>query len=97
MTAVFTMAIPIALVSIVLWKKKQVPSMAVTTYVGLTLIFVSVLIFVTAETEPTDTPFKWWFSITGFLYLTVLSYLVLSKSDHQPHHQPHQHPDKAPL
>jgi hypothetical protein len=75
----FATTLPVTLASITIWKVKQIPSMGTTTYVGLTLVYASLAMTIRPNLFDQGNPFKWWFPITGLIWLLVLSYLVLSQ------------------
>jgi len=77
--ALFLTALPVALASMGLWYKKQIPSMGFMTYVGLTFIFASLY----AASAPISflrdgALFKWWFSISGLIWLLGLSFVLVA-------------------
>jgi hypothetical protein len=83
--ALFTTAIPLTLLSIMLWKVKQIPSMGVTAYVGFTTMYFAIYTAIgpdnTRYSELLDAPpHRWWFAISGLLWLVISSHLCLTES-----------------
>jgi hypothetical protein len=78
-------ALPVTLTSIVLWYAKQVPSMAITTFAGLTAVFLTLYATINPHMferyySAFDVWSKWWFCSTGLLWLVVLTCFNLSRS-----------------
>lgn len=71
--ALYISALPIAVTSILLWLKRTAPSMAVTTYVGLTAAATFIYLAITQTAFGMDDFWSWWLSISGGLYVIILS------------------------
>jgi hypothetical protein len=77
--ALFTTAIPLTLLSIALWKVKHIPSMGVTAYVGFTTMYFAIY-YIAGNARRYSEVHKWWFAISGLLWLVISSYLCLTES-----------------
>ena len=74
-------ALPMTALSLGLWKTKQVSSMGVVTYISLSLVYVTVHLAVAPGSVDNDKPlFRWWFALSGLLWMIVSSHLLLSSS-----------------
>ena len=81
-TTFFVTALPVTCASIMIWKIYQIPSMATTTYAGLTAMFISLYLTTNPRVE-SERPFAWWFTITGLFWLLIMSYFHLLSSTSQ--------------
>lgn len=79
LVSLFTVAIPTTLVSLALWKAKSPPTMAITTFCGLSLIFTCICVMVDPNNYAGETPWQWWFCLFGAAWLVVSTYLNLTR------------------
>lgn len=79
--AFFLTALPVTLASAAIWRSQNIPSMAVTTYAGLSAIYITILNVLRPQIHD-ERPFQWWFAVSSFIWLILLSYfnLLLSTS-----------------
>jgi hypothetical protein len=64
-------------VSILLWQKKEISSMGLLTYAGVTLVFWSICLSINRELSWDDLVAKWWVTLSGLVYLIALTYRSL--------------------
>ncbi|KAL7476008.1 hypothetical protein ACHAW6_001899 [Cyclotella cf. meneghiniana] len=76
---IFVSAIPITLASVLLWLKRKAPSMAITSFIGLSAVAVSLYLAIVGQTDGIDKFWWWWLSISGALYVVILSDLSYCK------------------
>lgn len=82
-------AIPTTLISFWIWHSKQIPSMAVTSYAGLTAIYgLLYLIKDPLQLGSADLWFDWWFSLSGSLGLIIYTYQIHSRRTQVKEQQP---------
>mmetsp|Transcript_13826 Transcript_13826/g.22233 ORF Transcript_13826/g.22233 Transcript_13826/m.22233 type:complete len:582 (-) Transcript_13826:1975-3720(-) len=76
----FVCSVPMAVLSIALWTTKQVPSMGITFFVSISLVYISTRLAIEPELGDLDggPPFRLWFTLSGLICLTVSAYLLLS-------------------
>lgn len=73
-------ALPVIIASFFIWHSEQIPSMAVTSYGGLTAIFICAYHIVDPQGEGnTDWWFEIWFCLTGAIGLLLYTYFYLSE------------------
>lgn len=72
----FVSALPITLASIKLWTEKSTPSASVTTFVGISLIYLCLLWTINPSLS-SDLPIQIWFSTAGVIFVIVLSRQLL--------------------
>ena len=80
--AFFVTALPITFVSALLWEKKQIPSMGLTFYLGLTLLYVTMYISFNPDAfnrDMSQTALSWWLTVSGGAWALLLSYAILAK------------------
>jgi hypothetical protein len=77
--AVFLAALPVTLASFVLWLKRKAPSMAITIYIGLNACANFVYLAIVSRDNDLDGFWGWWLTISGALYLIILSDLTHCK------------------
>mmetsp|Transcript_36962 Transcript_36962/g.66490 ORF Transcript_36962/g.66490 Transcript_36962/m.66490 type:complete len:619 (+) Transcript_36962:241-2097(+) len=77
--ALFLCALPVTIVSVLLWTKRQAPSMAVTTFIGLSAAATFLFIVVDGGTDELDSFSQWWYSVSGALWMIVMTDLTFSK------------------
>lgn len=75
--ALFVSASPVAVVSVLLWIRRQASSMAVTAYIGLSAMATFLFILIGGE-DHIDTFLRWWFSVTGALWMIIMTDLSFS-------------------
>ncbi|KAL7480484.1 hypothetical protein ACHAW6_006175 [Cyclotella cf. meneghiniana] len=75
----FVRAIPILLASILLWIKRNAPSMAITCYLGLSDVAISLCVAIVGQSHGIENFWRWWYSISGGLYVVILSDLSYCK------------------
>jgi hypothetical protein len=66
----FISAIPVTIASIILFRKKSIPSLPITTYIGLSDIVIS--IYIAASPANEFIFYKWWFSMTSALWIVAM-------------------------
>lgn len=66
----FISAIPVTVASIILFRKKSIPSLPITTYMGLSDIVISIYIASSPANEFVF--YKWWFSMTSALWIVAM-------------------------
>lgn len=76
--SLFLSAIPVTILSIVLWIKKKYPSLPVTGYVGISFSM-SLIVYAARDTLLDGVFFKWWFSLTSAAWLFGLFFLYILK------------------
>lgn len=81
--SLFVVALPVLLVSMALWRSKQIPSMGVTAVLGLHLIYAVVNVLIRPKEVEQYPRWDWWFAISGGLLILVLSYYILTGGDDQ--------------
>eukprot|EP00804_Cyclotella_cryptica_P020130 CCRYP_014900-RA/>CCRYP_014900-RA protein AED:0.22 eAED:0.22 QI:0/-1/0/1/-1/1/1/0/581 len=84
--AIFVSAIPITLASVLLWVKRNAPSMAITSYIGLSTGAFLLYLASVGQTYGIENFWWWWLSISGALYVVILS--DLSYCERQISHGP---------
>mmetsp|Transcript_27955 Transcript_27955/g.80781 ORF Transcript_27955/g.80781 Transcript_27955/m.80781 type:complete len:619 (+) Transcript_27955:195-2051(+) len=77
--ALFVSAIPISVVSVLLWIMRRAPSMAVTSYIGISATASFTFIAVRGNSYDMDNFYRWWLSITGAVFVLVLVDLLSCK------------------
>jgi len=77
--AIFVTAVPVTLASVVLWLKRKAPSMAITSYIGLSAGACFLYLAILERENDVDGFWGWWLSISGALYLAVLCDLTHCK------------------
>jgi hypothetical protein len=78
-------ALPMFLLSLSLWKKKQIPSMGLTTYLSLSFCYVALHVLISPDSDEYNNenlPFRWWYATTGLIWLLLSSYFIIL-SDNQ--------------
>jgi hypothetical protein len=73
----FLVALPVLVVSILLWQKRNIPSMGLLTYAAATLVFWTSCVSIHPEVMWGDSIAKWWLTVSGVVYLIALVYLLL--------------------
>jgi hypothetical protein len=73
----FLVALPVLVVSTLLWQKRKIPSMGLLTYAGATLVFWTTCISINPEVTWGDSITKWWLTVSGLVYMITLVYLIL--------------------
>jgi hypothetical protein len=73
----FMVALPVLVVSILLWQRRKIPSMGLLTYAGATLVFWTTCLSISPELTWDDSIAKWWLTLSGLVYLIALVYLIL--------------------
>jgi len=81
--SLFVVALPVTLVSVLIWRSKQIPSMGVTTSIGTTLIYGALIVMIDPKHFDRSQRWNWWFTISGAAWVLVLSYFVLKGTDNQ--------------
>jgi hypothetical protein len=76
-SALFMVALPVLMLSILLWQRRKIPSMGLLTYAGATLVFWATCISIAPELTWGDSIAKWWLTLSGLGYLIALVYLIL--------------------
>uniref|UniRef100_A0A7R9W4R8 Uncharacterized protein n=2 Tax=Pseudictyota dubia TaxID=2749911 RepID=A0A7R9W4R8_9STRA len=76
--ALFTSALPMTVVSILLWAKRNVSTMGLTTYIGISAVAISIYISVDPLGDRFQDFLEWWFSISGALWLAILTDIFFS-------------------
>jgi MFS family permease len=77
--AIFVSALPTTLASVLLWLKRKAPSSAITSYIGLSAGSSFLYLAIVGNEYGVDTFWRWWFSISGALYLAILCDLTHCK------------------
>jgi hypothetical protein len=77
--AIFVSAVPVTLASVVLWLKRKAPSMAITSYIGLSAGACFLYLAILERENDVDGFWGWWLSISGALYLAILCDLTHCK------------------
>lgn len=77
--ALFVSALPVSIASILLWIKRHAPSMAITSYVGISATASFVFVAVQGNTYDMDDFYKWWLSLTGAIFVMMLVDLLSCK------------------
>ena len=77
--ALFVSALPVSIASILLWIKRRAPSMAITSYVGISATTTFIFISIRGNTYDMDDFFRWWLSITGAIFVLTLVDLLSCK------------------
>jgi len=79
--ALLTVALPMTIMSLVLWKTKHTPSMGVLLYASLSLVYTTIHVAAAPEsvTDSNSPPFAWWFCISGMFTMLISTYFLLSK------------------
>lgn len=79
--SLFVVALPVTLMSLIIWRSKQIPSMGVTTFIGLTLIYGALIVMIDPKHFDRSPPWNWWFTLSGAAWVLVLSCFVLKGTD----------------
>ena len=77
--ALFVSAIPVSVVSILLWIKRNAPSMAITTYIGIGATASFIFTAARGNADYMGDFYEWWLSITGALFVLALLDLLSCK------------------
>ena len=77
--ALFVSALPVSIASILLWIKRRAPSMAITSYVGISATASFIFMAIRGNTYDMDYFFRWWLSITGAIFVLTLVDLLSCK------------------
>jgi hypothetical protein len=73
----FMVALPVLVVSILLWQKRKIPSMGLLTYAAATFVFWTTCISINPEWTWDDSTARWWLTLSGLVYSIALVYLIL--------------------
>ncbi|KAL7458428.1 hypothetical protein ACHAWC_010001, partial [Mediolabrus comicus] len=74
--AIFVSSIPTLMVSILLWCKRNAPSMALTSYIGLSVTACFTYMAIVGNAYNMNDFWGWWLSISGALYMIIMSDLL---------------------
>jgi membrane protein implicated in regulation of membrane protease activity len=74
--AIFVSSIPTLMVSILLWCKRNAPSMALTSYIGLSATACFTYMAIVGNAYDMNDFWGWWLSISGALYMIIMSDLL---------------------
>ena len=74
--AIFVSSIPTTTVSILLWAKRNAPSMALTSYIGLSATACFTYMAIVRHIYDMNNFWGWWLSISGALYMIIMSDLL---------------------
>ena len=74
--AIFVSSIPTLMVSILLWCKRNAPSMALTSYIGLSATACFTYMAIVGNAYNMNDFWGWWLSISGALYMIIMSDLL---------------------
>ena len=77
--ALFVSALPVSIASILLWTKRRAPSMAITSYIGISAAATFIFMAIRGNTYDIDDFFRWWLSITGAIFVLTLVDLLSCK------------------
>ena len=70
--ALFVSAIPVSVVSILLWIRRSAPSMAITSYIGIGAMASFIFLAARGNAYEMGDFYEWWLSITGALFVLTL-------------------------
>ena len=70
--AIFVSSIPTLMVSILLWCKRNAPSMALTSYIGLSATACFTYMAIVGNAYNMNDFWGWWLSISGALYIIII-------------------------
>jgi hypothetical protein len=77
--ALFVSALPVSIVSILLWIKRHASSMAITSYIGISATASFIFIASRGNSYDMDDFYQWWLSIAGAMFVMVLVDLLSCK------------------
>jgi len=76
----FLSSLPLAAISLVLWVKKGIPTLPITTYVGVSASVVCLYVMAEFfEDGISDSFYIWWFGVTSAIWVLSLFFLSLVK------------------
>lgn len=71
--AIFVSAVPTVIASVIIWLKRNAPAMAITSNLGINAVAVFIYIAIIGMSSNLYGYFGWLFSVTGLMYLVLLS------------------------
>ena len=80
-TNIFVSALPIIVVSIILWAKKSISTCGSTAYIGVAALGLAIFIIIDPEGNSESGFLKWWFFATSTAWILILSYLLIETDD----------------
>jgi len=77
--ALFTSALPMTVASMLLWTKKNVSTMGLTTHISISAVAICIYVCIDPLYEKLPTFLKFWHSVFGLVWLAILTDLYFSK------------------